>query len=297
VRPAPGFLTRTVLPFSWFNAFREAFMSEQHSDSRLDRLEDQSIYILREGYRKFSRPAMLWSMGKDSTVLLWLARKAFLGKVPFPLVHIDTSYKLPEMIAYRDAFVREHGLELIVGRNEEALRDGMHPSRGRLTCCGALKTAALEAVVSERGFDALVVGIRRDEDGSRSKERYFSPRNRSFEWNHRDQPPEFWDQFSTHFPPGHHVRVHPILDWTERDVWEYIRREEIPILDLYFARGGERYRSLGCGPCTRTIASEASDVPAILVELAATRSSERSVRAQDQEGAYAMQKLRTIGYM
>jgi sulfate adenylyltransferase subunit 2 len=266
-------------------------------DSRLDRLEDQSIYLLREGHRKFARSGMLWSMGKDSTVLLWLARKAFLGNIPFPLIHIDTSYKLPEMIAYRDAFVRENGLELIIGRNEAALREGMDHTRGRLTCCTALKTRALEQLVGERRLQGLFVGIRRDEDGTRAKERYFSPRNKASVWNYRDQPPEFWNQFKTHFGPEEHVRIHPILDWTELDVWEYIRREEIPILDLYFARGGRRYRSLGCGPCTGTIASEARTVSDIIEELRATKSSERSVRAQDQEGAYAMQQLRVAGYM
>jgi sulfate adenylyltransferase subunit 2 len=266
-------------------------------NERLDYLESHSIYILREGLRKFSSLAMLWSMGKDSTVLLWLARKAFLGRIPFPLIHIDTSFKIPEMIVYRDAFVKKHGLELIIGRNERALSEGMNHTRGRIACCTALKTEALQQLMDERNLQGLFLGIRRDEDGTRSKERYFSPRNRTFEWNYRDQPPEFWDQFKTHFGNDHHIRIHPILDWTELDVWEYIRREQIPIIDLYFSRAGFRYRSLGCAPCTGKIRSEASNVSEIIEELQRTSSSERSVRAQDQEGAYAMQKLRVLGYM
>ena len=272
-------------------------MDHLTENERLDYLESHSIYILREGYRKFSRLGMLWSMGKDSTVLLWLAKKAFLGKVPFPLVHIDTTFKIPEMIAYRDEFARTHGLDLVVGKNERALAGGMNQTVGRLACCTALKTEALQQLMAERNLHGLFLGIRRDEDGARSKERYFSPRNRSFEWDYQDQPPEFWDQFKTAFRNEHHIRIHPILDWTELDVWEYIRREGIPVIGLYFSHGGYRYRSLGCAPCTSRIASDARNVADIIEELKQTRSSERSVRAQDQEGSYAMQKLRVLGYM
>jgi sulfate adenylyltransferase subunit 2 len=272
-------------------------MEQTSENERLDRLESHSIYIFREGYRKFTQLAMLWSMGKDSTVLLWLARKAFLGKIPFPLIHIDTSFKLPEMISYRDEFVRTHGLDLIVGRNDRALAAGMNHTSGRVTCCTALKTEALQQLMAERDLQGLFLGIRRDEDGTRSKERYFSPRNRSFEWDYGDQPPEFWDQFKTDCGEDHHIRIHPLLDWTELDVWEYIHREDIPVIDLYFTRGGYRYRSLGCAPCTGKIASDARNVSDVIEELKATRSSERSLRAQDQEGAYAMQRLRVLGYM
>ena len=272
-------------------------MHDGIENGRLDELEDQSVYVFREAYRAFPRLGMLWSMGKDSTVLLWLARKAFLGKVPFPLLHIDTTYKIPEMIAYRDAFVREHGLELIVGRNDAALADGMGPERGRVTCCTALKTEALRQLIARLELGGMVVGIRRDEDGTRAKERVFSPRTSGFEWNYRDQPPEFWDQFQTHFGPDHHVRIHPLLDWTELDVWRYIRRERIPIMDLYFARNGRRYRSLGCAPCTGTIESNAATVDQIIEELEATRSSERAGRAQDREAPHAFEQLRTSGYM
>ncbi len=272
-------------------------MNRTIENERLDQLESHSIYILREGFRKFSCLAMLWSMGKDSTVLLWLARKAFLGKVPFPLLHIDTTFKIPEMITYRDEFVRKHGLDLIVGKNEKALAAGMNHKVGRLTCCTALKTEALQQLMAERNLQGLFLGIRRDEDGTRSKERYFSPRNSTFEWNYKDQPPEFWDQFKTDFGSEHHIRIHPILDWTELDVWEYIRRESIPVIDLYFSRNGYRYRSLGCAPCTSMIKSEARTVSEIIDELKSVNSSERSGRAQDQEGSYAMQQLRALGYM
>jgi sulfate adenylyltransferase subunit 2 len=263
----------------------------------LSTLESQSIYVLREAYSRFPSVAMLWSVGKDSTVLVWLARKAFFGHCPFPLVHVDTSFKIPEMIEYRDRVAREWGLDLVVGRNEEALAAGMNHTRGRVTCCGALKTRPLQAVLEERGYTALVLGIRRDEEGTRAKERFFSPRDENFEWDFRDQPPELWDQFNTSFPEGTHVRVHPLLHWTELDVWRYIEREGIPVIPLYFARGGLRYRSLGCAPCTAPVASEACSVAEIVAELERTGTSERAGRAQDQEEAYAMQKLRAKGYM
>ncbi len=263
----------------------------------LTALEQDSLYILREAYSKIERLGMLWSMGKDSTVLLWLTRKAFFGHAPFPLIHIDTTYKIPEMIEYRDRVARELGFELIVGKNTAALADGMNHTRGRLVCCGALKTDGLQQVIAEHRFTGIVVGIRRDEEGSRAKERFFSQRSRTSEWNVTEQPPEFWDQYRTEFPPGEHVRVHPILHWTELDVWRYIEREKIPVLDLYFARAGRRYRSLGCAPCTATCESTAASVSDIITELAASRTSERSGRAQDQEHTHAMEKLRVKGYM
>lgn len=263
----------------------------------LTALEQESIYILREAQAKIARLGMLWSMGKDSTALLWLTRKAFFGRVPFPVIHIDTSYKIPEMIAWRDRVARELGLELIVGQNTRALADGMGPERGRVVCCTALKTEALRQTVEEHRFGGIVVGIRRDEEGSRAKERVFSQRNRTSEWDVTDQPPEFWDQYRTEFPPGEHVRVHPILHWTELDVWRYIEREQIPILDLYLARDGQRYRSLGCAPCTAPCDSQAATVAGIIAELQATRVGERAGRAQDQEHAHALEKLRLRGYM
>ncbi|MTV48227.1 sulfate adenylyltransferase subunit CysD [Heliobacillus mobilis] len=263
----------------------------------LERLESESIYIIREAYRKYKKIAMLWSIGKDSTVLLHLARKAFYGHCPIPLVHIDTTFKIPEMITYRDKIAQEWGLKLVVGKNEEALRDGMNPERGRLDCCTALKTEGLQQIMAKHEFQGLLMGIRRDEEGSRGKERYFSPRNKDFEWNFKEQPPELWNQFQTEFPAGTHVRVHPLLHWTELNVWQYILHENIPVIDLYFSKNGKRYRSLGCAPCTAPITSEAKNVEEIIEELKNTRETERSGRAQDQVDAYAMQKLRVRGYM
>jgi len=267
------------------------------SMDHLNALENQSIYIIREAFRKFRDLAMLWSIGKDSTTILWLARKAFFGRVPFPLVHIDTNYKHPGMIVYRDRMAREWGVDLIVGRNEEALCAGMEPAKGRFLCCNSLKTQGLQQVLEKHGFKGVFLGIRRDEEGSRAKERVFSPRDRNFEWKYKDQPPELWDQFHTSFGPETHVRIHPLLSWTELDVWEYIRREKISICDLYFARDGKRYRSLGCVPCNFPIASGAATVDEIIEELKVTKTPERAGRAQDHEAAYMMQKLRSLGYM
>ncbi len=263
----------------------------------LDRLEAQSIYILREAYKKFGKLAMLWSIGKDSTVMFWLVKKAFFGHCPFPFIPIDTSYKIPEMIEYRDRMAKDYNIELIVHKNEKALSEGMGPDKGRLVCCKALKTDPLLEVVSKYKFEGLILGIRRDEEGSRSKERIFSERNKDSEWDYTNQPPELWDQFKTDFPKGNHIRIHPILHWNEIDIWSYIEREKIPLVDLYFSRNGKRYRSLGCAPCTGQIDSNASTVEEIIQELKNTKISERAGRAQDQEDAYAMQKLRKAGYM
>ncbi len=285
--------------------------------SQLDQLEEQSVYIFREAFRHFDDLCMLWSIGKDSTVLLWLARKAFFGHVPFPLVHIDTSYKIPSMIEYRDHLAREWGLTMVVGQNRQALAEGMNHTRGRMTCCGALKTDALRQTLDGTGprmrmgqdgeyheeenpapYTGVIVGARADEEGSRSKERYFSPRNEHSDWDVADQPPEFWNQFKTDFAPGTHLRIHPLLDWTEVNIWEYIEREQIPIIDLYFDKGtGKRYRSIGCEPCTGSIESPATTPREIITELRATNIPERAGRAQDQEDTYAMEKLRREGYM
>lgn len=284
---------------------------------RLQELEAQSVYILREAYKHFRSLCMLWSIGKDSTVMLWLTRKAFFGHVPFPLVHIDTAYKIPAMIEYRDRLAREWKLQMVVGQNKAALADGMNHTRGRLTCCGALKTEALKKTLDgswprmrmgadgeyheERDgepFTGVIVGARADEEGSRSKERYFSPRDHNSDWAIADQPPELWNQFKTDFAPGTHVRIHPLLDWTEINIWEYIEREQIPIIDLYFDKGaGVRYRSIGCEPCTGNIQSRACTPSEIITELRRTTVPERAGRAQDQEDTYAMEKLRREGYM
>ena len=267
----------------------------------LAKLANQSIYILREAYNKFERLAMLWSIGKDSTVLLWLARKAFCGHVPFPLVHVDTTFKIPSMIEYRDRLVKEWKLELVVGKNEAVLRHGTTFPNGKATrveCCGTLKKDALQRVLEARRFTGVIVGVRRDEEPTRAKERYFSPRDKNMEWNVADQPPELWDQFKTDFEPGTHIRIHPLLHWTEVNIWEYIARENIPVIPLYFANGhGERYRSLGCHPCTAPIKSQARTVPEIIQELRATNLPERAGRAQDKESEDAFEKLRRDGYM
>jgi len=267
----------------------------------LDELESQSIYILREAFNKFERLAMLWSIGKDSTVLLALARKAFFGHVPFPLVHVDTTYKIPSMIEYRDRLVRDWKLELIVGCNQEVLRQGCTYPNGKATrveCCGTLKKDALRQVLDKHHFTGVIVGVRRDEEPTRAKERYFSPRDKQMEWNVTDQPPEFWDQFKTDFEPGTHVRIHPLLHWTEVNVWEYIEREGVPVIPLYFANGqNERFRSIGCAPCTFPIKSNARTVREIIEELRASKVPERAGRAQDQESEDAFEKLRRDGYM
>jgi len=263
----------------------------------LRQLEDQSVFILREAYKHFDNLAMLWSMGKDSTVLLWLARKAFFGHVPFPLVHIDTSYKIPEMIEYRDRMAREWRLNLVIGQNKEALANGMNHSLGRVECCTALKTHGLKGLMAEKGYTGLILGVRADEESTRAKERYFSPRDKNNEWDFRDQPPELWDQFKTSFPPGTHIRIHPLLDWTEINIWEYIRLESIPFLsNLYLDQGtGTRYRSLGCAPCTFPIQSTAKTVDEIITELRNSNVAERAGRAQDE--GRGMELLRKEGYM
>ncbi len=291
---------------------------------QLDQLEAQSVYILREAYREFKQLAMLWSIGKDSTVLLWLARKAFFGHVPIPLLHIDTSYKIPAMIDYRDRVAREWKLNMMFGRNEEALKNKQTFPEGKLTrlqCCKALKSEALKHTLSgewprwvlnhQTGeydrttggepFTGVIVGVRSDEEGSRSKERYFSPRDKDNDWDVGDQPPELWNQFKTDFAPGTHVRIHPLLDWTELNIWEYIDRENIPIIDLYFDQGnGMRYRSLGCAPCTGAIPSKSKNVRDIINELRSgqlANIAERSGREQDKEDGQGLETLRRDGYM
>ena len=290
----------------------------------LDQLEHQSVHVLREAYANFKSLCMLWSIGKDSTVLLWLARKAFFGHVPFPLVHIDTAYKIPEMIAYRDRLALQWHLTMIVGQNVAALEAGRTFPQGavdRLTCCRLLKTDALRYTLSgewprrrlnhETGayepdrnpepFTGVIVGLRADEEGSRSKERYFSPRNTRSTWDIGEQPPEFWNQYKTDFAPGTHVRIHPLLDWTELNVWEYIERESIPTVSLYYAGDeGTRYRSLGCYPCTHPVESTARTVGAIVEELRTGKFAhvaERAGRAQDREDGGGLETLRREGYM
>jgi sulfate adenylyltransferase subunit 2 len=290
----------------------------------LDVLETRSIHILREAYREFKSLCMLWSIGKDSTVLLWLARKAFFGHVPIPLVHIDTAYKIPEMIEYRDEIAKQWKLDMVVGQNRKVLASGETFPNGivdRLTCCRNLKSEALKHTLSgewprlrmnhataeydeevkREPFTGVIVGVRADEEGSRSKERYFSPRNVENDWDVDDQPPELWNQYKTDFAPGTHVRIHPLLDWTELNIWEYVQRESIPITSLYFNGGeGTRYRSLGCYPCTQPVQSDAETVEEVVEELRSGKFvniAERSGRAQDKDDGGTLETLRREGYM
>jgi sulfate adenylyltransferase subunit 2 len=263
----------------------------------LDRLENQSIFIIREAYAQFRDVAMLWSIGKDSTTLLWLIRKAFFGRIPFPVVHIDTTHKFKEIYAFRDEYSKKWGFGLQVAKNEEALRTGAGPHKNKLDCCTELKTNALKKFMAGRKFKALYLAIRRDEHGIRAKERIFSPRDEDFEWDYKNQPPELWDQYKTKAKEEEHLRVHPLLGWREIDVWEYIRREGIPIVPLYLAKDGKRYRSIGCECCCMPVPSEADTIDKIVEELKTSKVSERSGRAQDKESAYIMQKLRSLGYM
>ena len=260
-------------------------------------LENQSIYIVRETYAEFKKPAVLWSMGKDSTCMLWLCRKAFFGKIPFPVIHIDTGFKFKEMYDFRNRISEEWGLDLMVATNEEAMKAGMNPQTGKLDCCTQLKTEALKMFLEKHGFDALILAIRRDEHGIRAKERYFSPRDEDFKWDYKDQPLEMWDQFQGLINKGAHMRIHPILHWRELDVWEYVKQEELPVNQMYFARNGKRYRSLGCEPCTNPIDSTASNIDEVVEELKTTKIAERSGRAQDKVSSFTMQKLRALGYM
>ncbi len=292
--------------------------------THLQKIEATSIFIIREAYREFKNLVMLWSIGKDSTVLLWLTRKAFFGHVPFPLMHIDTGFKIPEMIQYRDELVKKWQLNMIVGKNEEALKNKETFPDGKLTrieCCKALKSEALKHTLAgdwkryrfdhslgkyvidknTEPFTGVIVGVRADEEGSRSKERYFSPRDKDSEWNISDQPMELWGYYNTDFAPGTHIRIHPLLDWTELDIWEYILQENIPVVSLYFNRGdGKRYRSLGCMPCTHPITSSARNVKEIIEELKTGKLAniaERSGRAQDVEDGGGLETLRREGYM
>lgn len=261
----------------------------------LDRLEADSIHILREACATLRPIVMLWSLGKDSNAMIWLARKAFLGEIPFPVAHLDTGLEFPETYAFRERYAREWNLNLIddpCPPIEEV--DPNLPPNSRLA---ARKSLRLRQALIRYGFKGVIAGIRRDEQATRAKERVFSPRGPDGAWDFRDQPPEFWDSFNAAAPTGGHVRVHPLLRWTEIDVWRYIARENIPVVPLYFARDGKRYRSLGEIGITHPIDSDAADIPGILAELAATRTPERAGRAMDHDSEDAFERLRATGYM
>ena len=274
----------------------------------LDQLEAQSIYIFREAFHAIDKLAMLWSFGKDSNVMIHLARKAFFGQVPFPLIHCDTELEMDEVYAFRDRYSKEWGVNLLapVCPPLEAT-DITLPHAARVA---SRKTLGLKAVVEEHGLVGIIAGIRRDEEATRAKERVFSPRGAEGGWDVKEQPPEFWDQYKTDFAPGTSIRIHPLLHWTELDIWLYIQRENIPIVPLYFAKqynefegrdfGGKmmRFRSLGEKGITWPVESSADTIEKIIAELRVTKTSERSGRpmgADEDESSF--ERLRADGYM
>jgi len=263
--------------------------------TRLDDLESQSIFILREAHARLKHIALLWSLGKDSNVMIWLARKAFFGRVPFPVLHVDTGKKFPEMYAFRERYAKEWKLDLQVEPCPPI--DSIDPTLPPAARSAARKTEGLKAALAKHGFDGLIAGIRRDEEATRAKERVFSLRATEGIWDVRDQAPEFWNHFNASPPPGAHLRIHPILQWTEADIWAYTQREAIPIIPLYLARDGKRYRSLGDVDITHPIASNAVTIDEILAELYTTRIPERAGRAMDHESEDAFERLRVSGYL
>ena len=292
------------------------------SMSHLDALEAESIHILREVVAESARPAMLYSVGKDSSVMLRLAQKAFHpGRIPFPLLHIDTGFKFREMLEFRDRTCVELGLRLITYTNDDAKREGANPFQlGTSKCCGLLKTRALLDALVINSIDAAIGGARRDEEKSRAKERICSLRDSLGQWEPKDQRPELWNLYNVRVETGQSVRVFPLSNWTELDVWEYINRNDIPVVSLYFAKERElvlrgdslialdhplqllpgekpqrvmcRMRSLGCTYCTGAIRSSAATIPEILEELKFFRRSERENRVidHDQEGSMELKK-------
>jgi sulfate adenylyltransferase subunit 2 len=305
---------------------KRAATSADRKLSHLKALEAESIHILREAAAEFSRPVMLYSIGKDSSVMLRLAQKAFYpGRIPFPLLHVDTSYKFPEMIEFRDEYAKSIGAELIVHQNRQALEAGANPfSLGTQKCCGLLKTKSLLDALAEGGFDAAFGGARRDEEKSRAKERIYSFRDAHGQWDPKNQRPELWNIFNSKIDKGESIRIFPLSNWTELDVWLYIHTEIIPIVPLYFAKEREavvrdgsivliyskdelqagekshfikcRMRSLGCVPCTGAIRSEADTVPKIIEEMISFRRSERENRAIDHDEEGSMEIKKREGY-
>ncbi len=301
--------------------------------SHLKQLEQESIHIMREVVAEFKNPVMLYSVGKDSAVMVRLAQKAFHpGTFPFPLMHIDTGYKFPEMYTFRDAFVKEIGARLIVEKNEEWIERGAHPSTlGNDKCCQLLKTRGLLDSITKYGFDAAFGGARRDEEKSRAKERFFSVRDEFGQWDPKNQRPELWNLYNAEINDNESVRIFPLSNWTELDVWQYIKSENIPIVPLYYAQprkvfevGGViipqeyhdlvdpagkidlkgessqeiecRFRSLGCIPCTGAVRSTAKTIDDIIDEVIATRRSERENRIIDLTSDSSMEQKKREGY-
>ena len=299
-------------------------------DTALDHLrmlEAESIHIMREVVAEFAQPVMLYSIGKDSSVLLRLAQKAFFpGPIPFPLLHVDTTYKFREMIEFRDRQAAAIGARLIVHINTDAIADGTQPfAVGTQRCCGLLKTKSLLDALQEGGFDAAFGGARRDEERSRAKERVVSLRDARGQWDPKRQRPELWRLLNNRVNPGESVRVFPLSNWTELDVWHYIHDEQIPVVPLYFAKERDvivrghslivaeqpfvpllpgdrlervvcRMRSLGCSPCTGAVRSNADTVPKIIEELVRVRQSERQLRVIDHDQDGSMELKKREGY-
>lgn len=294
-RPDHGAANPTVAISAFSDPNVETAPPNLPSMDHLDELEAQSIYIFREAFARLKTLALLWSLGKDSNVMIWLARKAFFGRVPFPALHVDTGKKFPEMYAFRDQYAKLWDLDLRIEYcpDIETIDHTLPPAARS----AARKTEGLKLALTKYGFDGLIAGIRRDEEATRAKERVFSPRGVEGGWDVRDQPPEFWDHFNASPPAGAHMRVHPILHWTEADIWAYTQRENIPIIPLYLARNGKRYRSLGDADITNPVASQAASIAQILIELENTKEPERAGRALDHETEDAFERLRVAGYL
>lgn len=295
--------------------------------SQLRQLEAESIHIFRDAISQFENPILLYSIGKDSSVLVHLALKAFFpGRLPFKLLHIDSTFKFREMIEFRDRFAREHQIELLVHRNEEGVRAGINPfDDGSRKYTDIMKTQALLQALKKGRYDAVFGGARRDEEKSRAKERIFSFRDKFNQWDPKNQRPELWNIFNGRINAGESVRIFPLSNWTEMDIWQYIRMERIPIVDLYFAkprpvverdgalimvdderlplRPGEkpqlrtvRFRTLGCYPLTGAVESTATTVEEIVAEMMETRQSERSTRIIDHDSDASMEQKKREGY-
>ncbi|OFZ39306.1 MAG: sulfate adenylyltransferase [Bdellovibrionales bacterium RIFOXYD12_FULL_39_22] len=294
--------------------------------SNLRQLESESIYIMREIVAQFANPVLLYSVGKDSSVLVRLAQKAFYpGKIPFPLLHVDTGFKFKEMYEFRDKFTKSIDAKLIVFKHPSTYDETVNPyDLGTQKCCAILKTMALLDAIREGKYDAAIGGARRDEEKSRAKERIFSFRDKNGQWDPKNQRPELWNLYNGKINKGESIRAFPLSNWTELDIWQYIHLEKIPIVPLYFAkkrlmivRDGQlipienkskllenetpqevmsRFRTLGCSPCTGAIRSEASTLPLIIEEMMLARTSERSTRIIDHDAEGSMETKKREGY-